>query len=184
MPELVLNVHDLDEGGKSYDFPLGREWLDRALGGTDVTAEAEGRFELVARKQGADVVVHGHLVASLTTECSRCLEPAHIPVDAQVTSLLTARRPELRPEPDEGGPDARGSRPRVLHRRHHRARLRRSRAPASRGADPAPLLRRVHGGSRCRPTWPAPRICARRQGGSIRASPPLLKLVGKTPAEE
>lgn len=101
MPELVLNVHDLDEGGKSYDFPLGREWLDRALGGTDVTAEAEGRFELVARKQGADVVVHGHLVASLTTECSRCLEPAHIPVDAQVTSLLTARRPELRPEPDE-----------------------------------------------------------------------------------
>lgn len=101
MPELVLNVHDLDEGGKSYDFPLGRAWLDRALSGTAVSADADGRFDLVARKQGADVVVLGHLVASLTTECGRCLEPAHIAVDAQVTSLLTARGPELRPDPDE-----------------------------------------------------------------------------------
>ncbi len=104
MPELVLNVHDLDEGGKSFDFPLTRQWLASALAGTDVTLDEgapEGRFDVHAHKQGADVVVRGRLVAKLVTECARCLEAAHIPVDAEVSGLLTARGAELRPEPDE-----------------------------------------------------------------------------------
>lgn len=104
MPELVLNVHDLEEGAKSYDFPLRGEWLASALADTDVVADErapEGRFELTAYKQGADVIVRGRLVASLATECSRCLEVARIGVDADVTSLLTARRPELRAVPGE-----------------------------------------------------------------------------------
>lgn len=104
MPELVLNVHDLDEGAKSYDFTLGRDWLASALAGTEVRADEqapEARFELTAFKQGADVVVRGHLVAKLVTDCSRCLEAARVDVDSDVTSLLTARRADLRPEPDE-----------------------------------------------------------------------------------
>lgn len=104
MPEFVLNVHDLDEAGKSYDFPLRTAWLASALEGTDVRADAsapEGRFELTARKQGADVIVQGHLAASLVTACSRCLEDARIGVSTSVASLLTARGAGLRPEPDE-----------------------------------------------------------------------------------
>jgi uncharacterized protein len=104
MPEFVLNVQDIDESGKSYDFPVRAAWLASVLKDTDVRgddAAPEGRFELSAHKQGADVIVHGQLRASLLVECSRCLEPARIAVRTSVSSLLTARGAALRPEPDE-----------------------------------------------------------------------------------
>jgi uncharacterized protein len=104
MPEFVLNVQDLDEAGKHYDFPVRLDWLASVLAGTDVEADVhapEGRLDLRAHKQGADVVLRGRVSAALVTECSRCLNEAHIPVDTELTSLLTARRPELRPAPDE-----------------------------------------------------------------------------------
>lgn len=104
MPEFVLNVQDIDEAGKTYDFPVRTAWLVSILRDTEVTGDAdapEGRFELRAHKQGADVVVRGHLDAALVVECSRCLEPARIPVSTDVVSLLTARGEHLRPEPDE-----------------------------------------------------------------------------------
>lgn len=104
MSEFVLNVQDIDEDGKSYDFPVRQAWLASVLAGTDVVADAdapEGRFELRAHKQGVDVVVHGRLESALVTPCSRCLEPARVPVDIAVTSLFTARGAQLRPEPDE-----------------------------------------------------------------------------------
>ncbi len=104
MPEFVLNVQDIDEAGKKYDFPVRAAWLASVLRDTDVQGDAEapeGRFTFTAHKQGADIVVHGHLVAALVAECSRCLEPARIAVDTDVTSLLTARGAALRAEPDE-----------------------------------------------------------------------------------
>lgn len=104
MPEFVLSVQDIDEVGKSYTFPIRRDWLASVLAGTDVKADErapEGRFELHAHKQGADLVVRGRVSSALVTACSRCLEDASISVDTEVVSLLTARGPELRPEPDE-----------------------------------------------------------------------------------
>ncbi|MEC7523097.1 MAG: DUF177 domain-containing protein [Myxococcota bacterium] len=104
MADLVLNVQDIDEAGKSYDFPLTREWLAQALGDTDVSLApeaGEGHLALRAQKQGDDVVLTGRLRAALVTPCSRCLEPAPVPVDAEVGNLFTARGPALRPEPDE-----------------------------------------------------------------------------------
>ncbi len=104
MPEFVLNVQDLDESGKSYVFSIGSSWLASVLSGTDVRADTsapDGRFELHAHKQGADVVVRGHLTGALVTDCSRCLEDAHIAVDTEVVSLLTARGADLRPTADE-----------------------------------------------------------------------------------
>ncbi|MCA9607565.1 MAG: DUF177 domain-containing protein [Myxococcales bacterium] len=100
----MLDVHDLSDAGKSYDFTVRREWLVSVLTGTGVWPDAsaeEGHLRIRVHKQGADVVVHGRVTSTLVTECARCLEDAVISVDADVTRLLTARGAELRPEPDE-----------------------------------------------------------------------------------
>ncbi|MEQ9081919.1 MAG: DUF177 domain-containing protein [Sandaracinaceae bacterium] len=114
MADLVLNVQDIGEAGKSYDFPLTREWLASALSDTGLSHTAlshtevslapdadEGHLSLHAHKQGDDVIVTGKLRAALVTPCARCLEPAPVPVDAEVVNLFTARGAALRPEPDE-----------------------------------------------------------------------------------
>jgi uncharacterized protein len=104
MPEFVLHLPDIDEAGKHYDFPFRRAWLENALKDTEVrVAEGapEGHVVLDAFKQGKDVLLRGRVQSSLLTQCSRCLEDAKIPVDTELTTLLTARGAALRPAPDE-----------------------------------------------------------------------------------
>jgi len=103
MAEFVLDVHDIDEVGKAYEFAIRRAWLAEALAGTDVRAPAsgpEGRLTMHAHKQGEDVVIVGRVSASLVTDCSRCLEDATVPVDVEVGAFMTARRLD-QPDPDE-----------------------------------------------------------------------------------
>ncbi|MBX3273287.1 MAG: DUF177 domain-containing protein [Sandaracinaceae bacterium] len=100
----MLDVHDLSDAGKSYDFPVRTEWLAVALEGTGVRVSdtaPEGRLAFHAHKQGADILIQGRVTSTLVTACSRCLEDAVVHVDADITRLLTARSAELRPEPDE-----------------------------------------------------------------------------------
>lgn len=104
MAEFVLKVQDVDEAGKDFDFPVTRAWLARVLAGTDIGANEgaeDGRLTFRAQKQGADVIVHGHVRASLIAQCARCLADAPIDVDVDMASLFTARGGDLRPEPDE-----------------------------------------------------------------------------------
>jgi uncharacterized protein len=104
MAELVLNVQDIDETGKDYDFPVTHAWLTTVLVDTDVSprhGEPEGHLSLHAHKQGVDVVLVGRLRASLTTPCARCLEDAVVEVDAELGALITARAPE--PKPGKSG---------------------------------------------------------------------------------
>jgi len=106
MAEFVLNVHDIDEDGKDYSFPLTATWLDVALAGCELRADASaeagvGKVDVRAQKNGADIVVHGTVHAALIAQCNRCLADAPVSVDAAVVALLTARGPGLRPEADE-----------------------------------------------------------------------------------
>lgn len=104
MAEFVLEVHDIDETGKAYDFAVRRAWLAEIVGDMGLRVPAavpEGRLTIEARRQGEDVVVLGRLSASMVTECARCLEDATISIDSEVGGLLTARGSALRAEPDE-----------------------------------------------------------------------------------
>ena len=104
MAQLVINVHDIDEIGRDFTFPLTRAWLEGALAGTEVRPDLEapeGELDLHVQRQGADIVLHGRLRGAIVTECARCLGDARIPVDTAVGSLLTARGEAYRPEPDE-----------------------------------------------------------------------------------
>lgn len=103
MAEFELNVLDIDEAGKDYDFPLTASWIAASLADAGVKpgAEADGALTLRAHRQGRDVVVSGRLSAELVAECARCLGDAPIHVDSRFASLLTARAAEIRPVADE-----------------------------------------------------------------------------------
>ncbi|MGE0785309.1 MAG: DUF177 domain-containing protein [Sandaracinaceae bacterium] len=101
MAEFVLNVHDIAETPKDFEFPVSDAWLRGALEDTDLRAGHEGALKISAHKQGRDVVINGRLTAGLVGECARCLNDANLEVDTRFATLLVARGAELRAAPDE-----------------------------------------------------------------------------------
>jgi uncharacterized protein len=92
MFELVLQVQDIDERGKDYDFELTPSWLDGALSDTALkrNPHAEGgRLHVHAQRNGSDILVTGKVDASLLIECGRCLQEAPLDVHADITALLS-----------------------------------------------------------------------------------------------
>jgi len=106
MAEFEIKVTELEAGGKDYSFPLRASWLAAELETLGDAAEGlaapttDGRVEVFAEKTGADVVVHGHVKGALLAECSRCLGPATIAIDAELSVLLTARGKGIRETAD------------------------------------------------------------------------------------
>src|SRR5689334_22547970 len=91
MPELVLQVQDIDDRGKDYDFELTPSWLDAALSETslrrDPSADA-GELHVHAQRNGREIFVTGELDAALLVPCSRCLGDAKLEVHTSLTALL------------------------------------------------------------------------------------------------
>lgn len=110
MAEFEIKVHELEAGGKQYDFSLRPAWLDASLGLREAPAgeslradpsKPEGTLSVWAEKSGEDVIVRGRVRAHLIAECSRCLGDAPLPVDTELSVLFTARSEALRPVADE-----------------------------------------------------------------------------------
>ena len=90
MSTFVLQIQDLDEAGKDWNFPIGSDWLASALANTELNAGADGgRLSVHAQLSGMDVLVQGHLEAELAASCSRCLADVSLPVDLAMTALFS-----------------------------------------------------------------------------------------------
>lgn len=113
MAEFEIKVTELEAGGKEYSFPLRSAWLAGELAALGEAAhglsapEKDGTVEVFADKSGADVIVRGRIVGGLLAECSRCLGPAPIAVDAELAVLLTAKGKGIRDivDSDDLSPD-------------------------------------------------------------------------------
>lgn len=115
MAEYVLKVQDIDDVGKDYVFDIRDGWLHDALRDTGLAprdpseasnppedcANPASSLRVHAHRVGSDIVVRAWVEATLVTECSRCLEPATIRVDAPFTALLSPRGEGYRPPPSE-----------------------------------------------------------------------------------
>jgi uncharacterized protein len=112
--EFSIPVRDLDAAGKSFSFPLRKEWLRGALEDTEVQPAApEGSLEGRVSKSGTDVVLHGKIAAELVVPCARCLEPARVSVKQELTALAVLRskmREESRGKRSSKGRDASSAR--------------------------------------------------------------------------
>jgi uncharacterized protein len=87
--EFAIPVRDLDAAGKPFRFPVRAAWLRGAFEGTDLRPYgADGELDLRLSKSGTDVVVRGHLKVDVTVPCARCLEPAKIAVNEDISVLV------------------------------------------------------------------------------------------------
>ena len=107
MAEFEIKVSELDAGGKDFVFPIRASWLSdqlEALGDAREGLRApdfDGELTCFAEQAGTDVILQGRIVGGLLAECSRCLGPAPIAVDAAIAMLLSARGKGIRPAPGE-----------------------------------------------------------------------------------
>jgi uncharacterized protein len=91
-PEFSISAHDLDAAGKDFRLPVRAAWIRGALEGTEVgPGLADGEIALRLSKSGPDVVVRGTLRATLSVPCARCLEPATVQVDEELSALAVVQ---------------------------------------------------------------------------------------------
>jgi len=102
MPLLVVNAADIDVAGLSIDVTLPESWVDAELGEADVHAVAPGKVVARLSRSGEEIVVRGRVRAEVTTSCARCLAPAPVHVDTELSLLL---RPATEPEGKKREPE-------------------------------------------------------------------------------
>ncbi|MBX7195980.1 MAG: DUF177 domain-containing protein [Sandaracinaceae bacterium] len=103
MAEFEIKVHELENGGKSYDLPVDPSWLDRVLDTPDLRAapDANGRATFFASLSGTDVIIRGRLRTAVIAPCARCLADTRIAVDTDLTALFSRAGGDARPLPEE-----------------------------------------------------------------------------------
>ena len=91
--QFVIAVKDLESGARDYSFVLSPAWIEGALRDCELEAipGAEGRLEVHAAQTGTDVLLEGNVRAEVQGTCSRCLEPARLPIDAHFQILMVRR---------------------------------------------------------------------------------------------
>jgi len=99
-PLLAVPRKDLDQGQKHILAAIPAGWLTKRLNVTDqegpeLSASEDGSIDVRLTPSGGDnFLLQGHVRASVTTSCGRCLGPAKVPVDAEMTLLLVPRAEE------------------------------------------------------------------------------------------
>jgi uncharacterized protein len=90
--EFEIPVHNLDAGGRPFEFPVRAAWLRGALEETDVApGGTDGTLSVRGSTSGTDVVIDGHLHVTLTVPCARCTEPAPVEVDQPLQLLFVPK---------------------------------------------------------------------------------------------
>ena len=97
MSTFVLQIQDLDEVGREWNFAIRTDWLASTLADTELKAGTEdGRFTVHAQRSALDVLVQGHLEAQVAATCARCLKDVPIDADLALTALYSPEH--MRPQ--------------------------------------------------------------------------------------
>jgi uncharacterized protein len=98
-----VSAHDIDTAGLAVETDLPLAWLKEELADANLEGRAPGHFRGRLSRSGGEIVVRGALKVELTTPCARCLDPATISVDTELTLLLRAAPGEHHARPSDGG---------------------------------------------------------------------------------
>jgi uncharacterized protein len=94
MPLFTIPANDIDTAGYPVDAALPTDWLASELADAELTATHAGHFTGRLSRTGLgtgnpnEIVVRGRVRAELTTPCARCMDPAAVNVDTELTLLL------------------------------------------------------------------------------------------------
>jgi uncharacterized protein len=99
-PLFAFPRRDLDGGPKRVRDVLPAHWLAKELGDATeegmpaLSASKDGDVDLELTPAGGDAyLLRGHVHATVETTCGRCLGPASVPIDAELTLLLVPSAP-------------------------------------------------------------------------------------------
>ncbi len=105
MSTFVLQIQDLDESGREWNFAIGTDWLASALAHTELKAgTVDGRLTVHAQRTGMDVLVQGHIETQIAATCARCLADVLLDADLALTAIYSPEH--MRPK-DSGEIDVR-----------------------------------------------------------------------------
>ncbi len=98
---MQYNVKDIGEHGVDVDVPVTAPWLSAECPDLDLKPAPSG-LTLKGRleKNGEDFLLRGKLRGALVTPCARCLEPATLPIDADI-AVVYAEKGALPPGEQE-----------------------------------------------------------------------------------
>jgi uncharacterized protein len=117
-PLLSVTAADIDSAGTTVERELPPDWLVAELADADAAAREPGHVTARLSRSGPDeIVVRGKATAKLTLPCARCLDPAPIDVEGELSLLLS-------PAP-------------TADARHHGKKPHAAATKAANGADPA-----------------------------------------------
>lgn len=109
MPLLAIAAADIDASGRSIEADLPVAWLNEELADTEARASVPGHVSARLSRSGAEVVVRGRVHSMLDIPCARCLGPAKLDIDADlslllkpVPSLASAHEKRAESKPSEG----------------------------------------------------------------------------------
>ncbi|WP_437627546.1 YceD family protein [Sorangium sp. So ce1151] len=88
MSQFAVSANDIDIAGLSLDVSVPTDWLNAELADADVTARAPGHLSARLSRTGNEIVVRGRVKAPVATPCARCLSPAPLDVDAELSLFL------------------------------------------------------------------------------------------------
>ncbi|MCC6556198.1 MAG: DUF177 domain-containing protein [Polyangiaceae bacterium] len=88
MPLIAVPANDIDVSGLALDVELPVDWLTAELSDADAAPAAPGHLTARLSRSAGDVVVRGRVQARVTTPCARCLGPAELPIEAELSLLL------------------------------------------------------------------------------------------------
>lgn len=116
MARYIVTANDIDTAGLPVDAELPVAWLDEELAEDGAKARAPGRVTVRLSRSGEEIVVRGRAKAPLVVKCARCLDPASIDVDGEL-SLLLRPAPSLPPPAKQTA----GGKPNGTPKTHRRA---------------------------------------------------------------
>ncbi|WP_437517146.1 YceD family protein [Sorangium sp. So ce1099] len=88
MSQFAVSANDIDISGLSLDVSVPTDWLNAELADADVTGRAPGHLSARLSRTGNEIVVRGRVKAPVATPCARCLSPAPLDIDAELSLLL------------------------------------------------------------------------------------------------
>ncbi len=89
MARFVIPANDIDTSGVAVDAAIPVDWLESELADAEVGAPHPGHLAArLSRSGGDEIVVRGRVRAGVTVPCARCLQPAPIEVDGELSLLL------------------------------------------------------------------------------------------------
>jgi uncharacterized protein len=98
-------IKEIGEGGIDLSVAVGEAWLtaecpDASLGLSEAGVRLEGRLE----PAGEGYLLRGTLRGELTVPCARCLDPAPVPIESEMT-VSFVERDDAVDEEDEDAED-------------------------------------------------------------------------------